>query len=369
MLQNRLQPRPVMCPTDVTSLPSSDAGILKKIPFFLIDAIVVDVNFNIVTASQTVLNLLEFSMEEVQTKNINYFAGKEDLCSVVREDIVNGFFEEKRTSLFSKTNRCLNVAMSGFCFRLVSHEQSYFILKIAQRDAVEMAKQQRQNKNEDLDKFIYRTAHDLRGPLATIKGLINLIKNREDNSEIDRFMLLLDAHANKLDERLFNLVYVAQTHQEKEHVGSITDFNGIETNLRKIIEHNAFVDFLEFHFVAPEKKISEINYVLLSALLSNVLLYLLSLQMQTDQVQVFFRITIEEDYLKITIAAQGFETSESLRFAIHQDESIYINMVHYPQLLNFYGAQKIGEQLNARFDVHFLSTDKQRLSILLPFKK
>jgi signal transduction histidine kinase len=353
---------------DISTTLISDESIRQKLPSIFVDSIVVDQNFNVIVISQNVLDFMEFSHEEVNKKNINYFAGTENLVARLRKEIAIGYFEEKQACLFSKSNRPIRIGISGFYLGLISDINGYIILKIRNLDEVEVVNHLLRKKTAELDNFIYRAAHDLRGPLATMKGLINLLKIRVDSNEIDRFILLLDAHANKLDERLYQLVYLAQADQEKGTIQNTIDFSCIETTLRKIIEQNAFVDFLEFNYSSPQEKIEGVDGVLLSSLLSNTLLYLLSLQMNSTQVQLFFRLSKEEGNLKITIAAQGFETSPSLRSAIQQGGSIYTDMIHYPQLMNFYAAQKIVWQLNAKMKVHFLGTDKQRLSILLPLK-
>ena len=125
------------------------------------------------------------------------------------------------------------------------------IILIVRRPQLVSTTRYPENTKIEIDKFIYRAAHDLRGPLATIKGLIDLIKIRENNDELDRLIQLVDSHANVLDERLFQLGYMAQYFKEEKIASDEIIFHTIETRLRKIIEKNAFVDFLEFNFSSP----------------------------------------------------------------------------------------------------------------------
>ncbi|HEX6889478.1 MAG TPA: histidine kinase dimerization/phospho-acceptor domain-containing protein, partial [Chryseolinea sp.] len=233
---------------------------------------------------------------------------------------------------------------------------------------VEIINQQLQQKKAELDDFIYRTAHDLRGPLATIKGLINLLKMKENAGELDRLLPMIDAHANKLDERLFQLVYLAKADLEVSVPSEAVDFNILETTLRRIIEQNAFVDFLEFHYSAPSGRLNGVNEVLLSSLLSNLLFHILSQPMSSLDSIVFFRINREDNILKITVGAQGFATSDLLSKTIRNDEFLYTDMVNYPQFINFYAVQKIAWKLKARVRVNFISSERQRFSILVPIQ-
>jgi len=327
---------------------------------------VVDQNFNIVVISQNVLEFLEFNCEEIKHKNLNYLAGGIDLVSCLKTDLSQGYFEERNVLLFSKANRKISVGISGFYLGLISDINGYIILRINNIDEVELINQQLQQKKAELDDFIYRTAHDLRGPLATIKGLINLLKMKEHAGELDRLLPMIDAHANKLDERLFQLVYLAKADLEVSHPSNVVDFNMLETTLRRIIEQNAFVDFLEFHFNAPQSRLAGINEVLLSSLLSNLLFHILSQPLSAMQSTVFFRILREDNLLKITVGTQGFTTNELLSKTIRNDEFLYTDTVNYPQFLNFYAVQKIAWKLKARIRINFISSERQRITILVP---
>jgi signal transduction histidine kinase len=353
---------------DISGILVSDESIRQKLPSIFVDSMVVDQNFNIVVISQNVLEFLEFNVEEIRYKSLNYLTGNHDLVSSMKSDLAQGYFEERKTFLFSKSNRKINVGISGFYLGLISDINGYIILRITNLDEVEVINQQLQQKKAELDDFIYRTAHDLRGPLATIKGLINLLKMKEYAGELDRLLPMIDAHANKLDERLFQLVYLAKADLEVTAPSEAVDFNVIETTLRRIIEQNAFVDFLEFHYNAPTAKLNGVNEVLLSSLLSNLLFHILSQPMSSLDSIVFFRINREENMLKITVGTQGFTTSDLLSKTIRKDEFLYTDMVNYPQFINFYAVQKIAWKLKARVRVNFISLERQRFSILVPIQ-
>ena len=351
---------------DISGILISDESIRQKLPSIFVDSMVVDQHFNIVVISQNVLEFLEFNTEEIKHKSLNYLTGNCDLVSVMKNELAQGYFEERKAFLFSKSNRKITVGISGFYLGLISDINGYIILRIANLDEVEVINQQLQQKKAELDNFIYRTAHDLRGPLATIKGLINLLKMNA--GELDRLLPMIDAHANKLDERLFQLVYLAKADLEVEAPSEVVDFNTIETTLRRIIEQNAFVDFLQFHFNAPTAKLMGVNEALLSSLLSNLLFHILSQPMSSLDSIVFFRINREGNVLKVTVGTQGFTTNDLLAKTIRNDEFLYTDLVNYPQFLNFYAVQKIAWKLKARIRINFISSERQRITILVPIR-
>lgn len=68
---------------------------------------------------------------------------------------------------------------------------------------------------KDLDQFIYKTSHDLRGPIATMQGIISLgeMEAREEQSKI--YFNTLHNVANNLNNVLIRLIEVHETYQKK----------------------------------------------------------------------------------------------------------------------------------------------------------
>ena len=62
--------------------------------------------------------------------------------------------------------------------------------------------------NEELDNFIYKTSHDIRGPLASLKGMVNLaIMDVKDDKALG-YLEKLDLTAEKLNMVLTRLLIV-----------------------------------------------------------------------------------------------------------------------------------------------------------------
>ncbi len=59
-----------------------------------------------------------------------------------------------------------------------------------------------QRANQELDTFAYRTAHDIRGPLARLLGLSQITLREVENPEILRYIQMIDREANNMDAML-----------------------------------------------------------------------------------------------------------------------------------------------------------------------
>ena len=60
--------------------------------------------------------------------------------------------------------------------------------------------------NKELDEFVYRTSHDLRAPIASILGLINLAKSERDQKKLAEYLVLGEKSVEKLDYLLKDII-------------------------------------------------------------------------------------------------------------------------------------------------------------------
>ncbi|MCW3104109.1 MAG: hybrid sensor histidine kinase/response regulator [Bacteroidetes bacterium] len=60
--------------------------------------------------------------------------------------------------------------------------------------------------NKELQTFIYRASHDLRGPLSSMKGLINVARIETEPLQMAKLISLMDSSAEKLDKIVVDLI-------------------------------------------------------------------------------------------------------------------------------------------------------------------
>lgn len=60
--------------------------------------------------------------------------------------------------------------------------------------------------NTELDSFVYSTSHDLRAPLASLLGLLNIAKIEKDAAKKDVYMKLMESSVNKLDDFISDII-------------------------------------------------------------------------------------------------------------------------------------------------------------------
>lgn len=323
-----------------------------------------------VVVSNNVLDLLEFRSTELYGKDINYITGVVNLHAFLDNALQPGFFQEKYIELFSKTNRPILIAVSGFYLGLISDINGYIILKVHDARALQALHQERETKRIELDNFIYRTAHDLRGPLATIRGLINLYRMKRDEFDVDHLIQLINLHAEQLDEKLFKLLYLAEADQGTGVSSYLLDIKTLETHLRKKIEVNSFVDFLDFQLHSSLDQIQGVDEVLTFALAGNILHFLLNLPKSTlRNHQLLFFISLLDGVIEMKVMAKGFDINEETRNVINNSETFYGDMLTHPELFNYFAALKIALRLKATIFMNMTSTADHEIIISIPTDK
>ncbi len=101
--------------------------------------------------------------------------------------------------------------------------------------------------NSELDNFIYRTSHDIRGPLVTLKGVCNVaLLDVKDEVALD-YLRKLDATSTKLNKILTRLLIVSKINLWELEAFFI-DYNGmiaqiIETQRINGIPPNMVIDY------------------------------------------------------------------------------------------------------------------------------
>ncbi|HAR19700.1 MAG TPA: hypothetical protein DCR46_03510 [Cytophagales bacterium] len=98
--------------------------------------------------------------------------------------------------------------------------------------------------NSELDTFIYRASHDIKGPLARLRGICDVAKMTIKDAQANVYLKLLDLESRKLDSILEKLLVVKDLKTNNIKIEKI-NFNEV---LDKSIKHLKYVqDFENIH--------------------------------------------------------------------------------------------------------------------------
>ncbi|MFY0654424.1 MAG: tetratricopeptide repeat protein [Cyclobacteriaceae bacterium] len=72
-----------------------------------------------------------------------------------------------------------------------------------------------EKKNAELDKFVYKVSHDLRGPVSSLMGLFNLIEFEVSDPQALKYFNIYNDQVNLLNERLVGFIDLIQVRDKK----------------------------------------------------------------------------------------------------------------------------------------------------------
>ncbi|MBL3654808.1 sensor histidine kinase [Fulvivirga sediminis] len=76
---------------------------------------------------------------------------------------------------------------------------------VSKNEQLEQVLAELKNRNKELDQIIYRTSHDLKSPITTLRGLMNLITHVSDSEEVDSYAELANHAFLEMEKVLFLL--------------------------------------------------------------------------------------------------------------------------------------------------------------------
>lgn len=295
--------------TKKTFMVKEDLGILISENTW--DSIlVVDHKGRIEYANPTFRNLVHFDLEDVNINDLLiekkfhdiYFENLEILRSkkplkkvlVYRKD--NGEYLYLDTKILS-----LNHSSLSGRFLLVGSDISNVLAKSQRMSLLEIEL----NKSKTiLEEFLYKSAHDLRGPIATIQGLINVAKTDGRPSEVAEYLDLISDNARKLDSLLLDLRHLTTIENnsfEKEPVNIKELVDDILKSIKKILPIQEY----EIELRLDQKKLFYTSEFLLRKILTCLLHNACFYCKNPDDHKVVVELLEKREELKINISDNG----------------------------------------------------------------
>ena len=196
--------------------------------------LVFDENLNVCFANSYAEDLLNYNKELLLNQHITQVFPKRQhrlLESIIENAEGRRNTQERRTYLHVRRKKNIPVSLS-FTFIQSDHPFKYILVAKDQQQYTKATDALKQ-KNEELKTLIYRASHDLKGPLASVKGLFNLLANEPDDAEtLKHYLALIEKSVDKLGDTLSGLLELGLSTKKELQYTSIQ----IRDCLEEIIE-------------------------------------------------------------------------------------------------------------------------------------
>ncbi|MBB3696109.1 PAS domain S-box protein [Flammeovirga yaeyamensis] len=219
-----------------------------------------------------------------------------------------------------------------------------------------------QNKIEEkLDHFVYRAAHDLRGPLTTIQGIIQLMKSSPKSSKellphLEHTIWTQDMHLQKILAYYYN-------QQTDIKIGKV-NWEGIMSVIDDFLNHSGYnIKLSILNDMKNEDYFSDATRI--DLLFKNICTTLLQLVTRDIEIKLLIEIKKEKSGVMVVftdnISPRDYSASNN-----GFDKSMSINFINDDYTRGLFITSEIIEKLKGKYQVKFSKNKKQQLEIFLP---
>jgi signal transduction histidine kinase len=354
-----------MSNSDITRVIISDSHIKHRIGSIFSDSIILDNKFNFISISQNILDATGYSFSELSGQSFSLFSRAADLLKFLKQKLAPGYFEETHFEVSAKNNGSILYGISGFYLGLIADINGMIVLKLRNLDEINIIYEKLEEKTIELDRFVYLSAHALRGPLATIKGLINLAKNNKDTGELDFLIQQLDVFAEKLDDKLHRLIYFAESDKGNEAPDQNRSLQSVYDTLVESMKEASVDNQINFKCETEGEFLVVDHGDIILALLKNIVLFFCQQNKNADN-QVVFDAYANQGATEIIIRSQGFHFSQALTERLRSVNFGYSEILNYPELINCYAAKKIVLKLRGKIQFLLPTCNEVIVMITIP---
>jgi signal transduction histidine kinase len=156
--------------------------------------------------------------------------------------------------------------------------------------------------NKELDSLVYSVSHNLRAPLMSVLGLINLAKTENDIDEIRHFHMLMERSIDKLDDTLKEILDYAKNARLEPQIEKI-DFKEIINETLDKMQFMSGVDKIRIRVTVIDPLPFYSDYYRISIILNNLISN--AIKYYDDQkLNSFFTISVTVEEKKAMLVFQ-----------------------------------------------------------------
>lgn len=166
--------------------------------------------------------------------------------------------------------------------------------------------------NTELDRFVYIASHDLKAPLLSIQGLINLAEISEDQEEIYKCLDMMKERVKGLEYFITDIINYSRNVRQ----GIIKEEINLKEMIRKIIDELQYMENVDkLHFtldmdnelkiISDEKRLN----VIMKNLIYNAIKYQ---NYEQENPEIIIKSTINKQHVKIIVRDNGEGIKEEM---------------------------------------------------------
>lgn len=241
------------------------------------------------------------SKPQSNASTLEFYVNPEDRANVLESLRQHRKLEDKEIQLKKPNGDTFWASFSAVYYK----EEEIIECVLIDITAIKESFMDLQKLNYELDNFVYHASHDLRSPLRSIMGLLNLLRLEDTEAGRENCLEMIEGSIKRLDNLVIDLLEISRNSRVSNplvEVVFVTEVNNSITNFYHV-EDSEDVKIITKIF-QPEAFMSDLTRVriVLNNLISNAIKYR---SMRREQSFIAVEVKVEEGQAVITIQDNG----------------------------------------------------------------
>ncbi len=174
-----------------------------------------------------------------------------------------------------------------------------------------------QNKNAELDSFFYRVSHDLKGPIASLLGLHNLVKYEKFDERAEKYFDMYHQQLMRINMIVMDLIEITRLEQTQKETQIINFRQIAEDCVNSFTYYEHFKD-IRFMYEIDEAIVFNSYWIIINTILQNLIENSIKYSRQGADSYIKIGVSKEGERIKIVVEDNGQGIHESLQGKIFE---------------------------------------------------
>ena len=168
---------------------------------------------------------------------LNFYANPEDRANFLQDLMENGKVEDREVQLKKANGDTIWTSFSAVYYKEENIIEGVMMDISKIKDSLVAL----QKVNYELDNFVYHASHDMRSPLRSIMGLINLLRLEKTAAGRETCLEMIEGSIKRLDNLVIDLLQISKGSRANnpiEEISFVTEVNNSITNFYHVEDCN-----------------------------------------------------------------------------------------------------------------------------------
>jgi signal transduction histidine kinase len=222
-------------------------------------------------------------------------------------------------------------------------------------------------KQEELKLFYHRIIHDIKAPIASMIGLVNISKMKIKDKESQDFFNEIEKYFRLLETEIFSSLKNGAFYGENVDATPV-DFSEIVSEVHKLLSYSRSMNKIYFHKVIKQSRYFNINRQLIFSILQNIIDNSIKHGRDSESEELNINIQVKQLRRSILIEVEddGKGISENTKRKLFSDLDSTNDLLFKGNGLGLFIIKKTVEKLNGTLSIDKINGKGTKFTILIP---